>query len=279
MTTHYRIRPARHGQMIAALILSATLAATGCTAAMYSPAHEQPASTAGFTSLDRAAASKAGEGRVNATPAPQQPADKAEPAYKLANFKTPGSEPQAPPAGGEKRIIIYTASYKLVVSEIEESLHQTEKMAAELGGWVQEIRGDSITIRVPAAKYEDATRRVEALGRVAQRDQQAADVTEEYVDLEARLKNAMAVRQRLQALLDKAEDVKAALEVEKEMTRVGEEIERLQAKINLLQNRVAYSTISVAFERVSRTPQTPQLLKLPFDWLRELDPNRLTSSY
>ena len=93
------------------------------------------------------------------------------------------------------------------------------------------------------------------------------------------MKNAMAVRERLSALLAKAENVQAALEVEKELNRVGEEIERLQAKIELLKNRVAYSTITINFERVYRAAPTPQLMKLPFTWLHDLDPKRLTADY
>jgi hypothetical protein len=254
--------------------LAIPLVASGCAAAAYDYKHADNV----LSAVDRAAAAKAGE------QASKQTADKSSPPaqslapYRLANFRTGEPEPGAASAPAEVRIIIYTATYKMIVSEVEDSIRQTEKLAAELGGWVQEIRGDSIMIRVPVKNYEKATARVEALGRIAQRDLSAADVTEEYVDLEARLKNALAVRGRLQALLDKAQDVKSALEVEKELTHTTEEIERLQAKLELLKNRVAYSTINVTFERVYRTQPTPQTMKLPFEWLRELDPNRLAAN-
>ncbi|MFQ5410699.1 MAG: DUF4349 domain-containing protein [Phycisphaerae bacterium] len=179
----------------------------------------------------------------------------------------------------ERRVVIYNAAFRVVVPEIEASIKKAEALAAELKGWVQGIEGDSISVRVPAARFHDAVSRVEGMGRVAHREVKAADVTEEYVDLEARLKNARAVRERLLALLEKAEDVKAALEVEKELMRVGEEIERIEAKLALLKNRVAYSTISITFERVYRAAPTPQLMKLPFQWLKELDPARLTMDY
>jgi hypothetical protein len=195
------------------------------------------------------------------------------PSVRLASYQ----QDAAPTS--EQRIVIYNAGFRIVVKEIEESIKQTEALAGELGGWVQQIRGETITIRVPVANYRKATARVQGLGRVAHRELEAADVTEDYVDLRARLKNAMVVRDRLHALLERAEDVNAALEVEKELKRIGEEIERLQAKLELIKNRVAYSTITVTFERVYRTMPTPHLMKLPFDWLRELDPNRLTRTY
>ena len=140
----------------------------------------------------------------------------------------------------------------------------------------QLIDGADIVIRVAVAHYAEAITRVEAIGRVVHRKAEATDVTEEYVDLEARLRNALAVRARLEALLARAEDVTAALEVEKELKRLGEEIEQLEAKLELIKNRAALSTISVRFERVAR--KDAGLLgatQLPFAWLRTLDPQRL----
>ncbi len=187
--------------------------------------------------------------------------------------------PQFSPESGERRIVIYTATLTIVVTEIEDALKQAEVLAKESGGWVQEIRGERITIRVPAERYQDVESKMEALGRVSQRQLEAADITEQFVDLEARLKNALAVRERLNNLLARAENVQAAIEVEKELKRVGEEIERFQAKLELLKNRVAYSTITATFERVYREAPLPHLMKLPFAWLRDLRPERLMQDY
>jgi hypothetical protein len=180
----------------------------------------------------------------------------------------------------DRRVVVYTAAYRVVVAEVVAAIRETEQLAASFGGYVQSIDGDAITFRVPVARYNEATAEVEKLGTVVHRQMQAIDVTDEYVDLEARLKNATAVRARLEALLAKAEDVKAALEVERELKRLGEEIEQLQAKLELLKNRVAYSTIAVTFERVARTgPGLTRPVALPFDWLRELDPQRLLQTW
>lgn len=212
--------------------------------------------------LDRAAASK------TPPPAPASGAGW----IRLASDREPASQ-------GDKRIVIYTAQYRIVVQEIEAAIDAMERLAEAQGGYVQSISGNQIVIRVPVAKYQAAVAEVESLGNVARRDLQATDVTEEYVDLQARLKNSMAVRTRLEALLAKAKDVEAALAVEKELNRVGEEIERLQAKLEVLKNRVAYSTITADFERVYRAAPLPQQFKLPFNWLKELDPSRLTREY
>lgn len=207
---------------------------------------------------------------ASAAPAPSQPPS---PIRLVADRQDP------PPteAPGGRRIVIYTAAYRIVVAEIEEATRQAEALAKEAGGWVQTVSGDTVVLRVPAAAYDTTVAKVEALGRVAQRELQAADVTEEFVDLEARLKNARAVRGRMQELLSRAENVTAALEVEKELKRLGEEIERMEAKLEVLRHRVAYSTITITFERVHRLPTMPHQMRLPFQWLRELDPLRLAN--
>ncbi len=178
-----------------------------------------------------------------------------------------------------RRIVVYTANYLIVVPEIEAAMARMKSIAEAAGGWVDQVDRNTMKIRVPASRFEDTTSLIESLGRFVERSLKAADVTEDYVDLEARLRNARAVRDRLNALLAKAEDVKAALEVEKELARVGREIERLEAKFEILRNRVAFSTISVGFQTVARTAPAPINTQLPFAWLRELNPRRLTSTY
>lgn len=180
----------------------------------------------------------------------------------------------------EKRIVVYNAGFRIVVQSIADAIKSMEQIATQTGGYVQQIDRDKITIRVPVQQYSGAVERVAALGQVTDRQLQTQDVTAEYVDLEARLKNARAVHERLTALLEKAQTTEATLAVEKELGRVGEEIERLQAQLELLKNRVAYSTIAAQFERVARQAELiMNYRRLPFAWLRELDPNLLFVGY
>ena len=176
----------------------------------------------------------------------------------------------------QQRVVAYNAGYQIVVKDGDAAIKRTEEIAADVGGYVQRIIGTRITIRVPIQRYQDAVARVEALGRVTHRELEAIDVTEDYVDLNARLTNAIKVRERLEALLAKAEDVKAAVEVEKELRRVSEEIERLQAKLEIINKRVAFSTISATFQGSPWRAKTfAGVKRLPFEWLHSLDPNRL----
>lgn len=197
-----------------------------------------------------------------------------------ATEKSGGSPADADQQSSESpldRKMVYAARLVVIVMDVDRAVEATEIVAGEFGGYVAQVRTNQITIRVPAADYRAAMDRIAAMGTVTERTVDAQDVTEEYVDLEARLKNALAVRARLEALLQKAEDAKAAVEIERELFRVGEQIEQMQAKLELLRNRVAYSVITATFQRVAPQTNVPAPRELPFYWLRELRPEFLWS--
>nr|HQP92279.1 DUF4349 domain-containing protein [Candidatus Omnitrophota bacterium] len=81
----------------------------------------------------------------------------------------------------------------------------------------------------------------------------AEDVTEQYVDLEARLKNLKLVRDRLTKIMnERARDVKDILSIESELSRVGGDIESMEGRIKYLDRQVALSSISVYFHEGKR---------------------------
>ena len=122
---------------------------------------------------------------------------------------------------------------------------------------------------MPLARFDDAIRRVEAIGDVLHRSVAAEDVTDQVVDLEMRLQNAIEVRARLEKLLAAATAERNAIDIQKELAKVTEEIERFEGKLKLLRDRVAFSTITVSFEHME-----PQRVKtralLPFPWMQTL---------
>ena len=156
----------------------------------------------------------------------------------------------------------------LAVGNVEEAQNAARGMAEGLGGYFQSITKDSIVLRVPAAKWEDAVSGVGEIGRVLDRAIEAADVTEEVIDLKLRLRNAQKMMTRLEELLAKAENVEAALKVETELGRVRVEVERLEGRLKFLGDRVAFSTLTIRFRQVQETAARPQAL--PFPWLTRL---------
>lgn len=95
---------------------------------------------------------------------------------------------------------------------------------------------DSITSKVPYFDTKNIT---------------ATDVTEEFVDLTARLKAKRALENRYLELLEKAKNVKEILEIEKELAVIREEIESREGRLKYLENRVGYSTITLEFYKVT----------------------------
>jgi hypothetical protein len=172
------------------------------------------------------------------------------------------------------QMLIYTANLTMAVYQVEQGLTAVEKIAHDLGGYLAARTDRTITIRVPRAQFEKALDLITPAGDVLHREIKAEDVTDEFFDLEVRLRNARAMRDRLAKLLQQAA-VKEALDIEKELSRVTEEIERIEGKLKLFRHRVAYSTLNVAFQARGTTVET-RPMRLPFSWLDQLGlPNLL----
>ena len=179
------------------------------------------------------------------------------------------AKPKAVSDAHSAAMLIYTANLSLAVFQVEPGLDAVERVAREIGGYLSSRQDNAITIRVPRDHFDDAIARIEKLGDVTHRDIKAQDVTDEFVDLQARLKNAYAIRDKLSELLSRA-SVKEALEIEKELGRVTEDIERMEGKLKLLRDQIAFSTITVSFSPVAVEQVHDSSLLAPFPWLREL---------
>lgn len=174
-------------------------------------------------------------------------------------------------------MLVYTATIHLAVFQVADASKQVEQMARETGGFLARRDDQSIVIRVPVSKFEETMKRLEKLGDVLHRNVVAEDVTEQYMDAEVRLKNARAVRDRLQQLLEKASKVEDSLAIEKELTRIGNDIETLEGKLKYLRDRAQYSTITVNFQAKQSDNVNASSVRMPIDWLNNLGLGRLLS--
>ena len=182
--------------------------------------------------------------------------------------------PDAAEAATKQQLLVYTANLQMAVYLVEPGLAAVEKIAKDFGGYLSSRGDNKIEIRVPRERFGAALKAVEATGDVLHRDVQASDVTDQYVDMESRLRNAKVIRARLQALLERAQ-VKEALEIERELGRVSQEIEVLEGKLKLLRDKVAFSTITVQYAPKAQSLQKTAFA-LPFPWLSQLGlPNLL----
>jgi hypothetical protein len=154
----------------------------------------------------------------------------------------------------EERKIVKTGYITLEVEDIAESMDKVADMADEMGGYV--VSSDkreyetgvsgSIRIRVPSERFEEAFNRLRQFAlAVPYENTEATDVTEEYVDLEARLRNLEATEAQYLALLEKAEEVEDMLMVQRELSNVREEIERIEGRMLYLERTSDMALIEI----------------------------------
>lgn len=151
------------------------------------------------------------------------------------------------------RMVISTADVSVEVPDVQKTHEQIVKIADRADGFVtrSNITGydgrktASITVRVPAKQYQKVLADIAKLGKVLSKEEKGEDVTEEYVDLQSRIRNLKREEDAFLAVLKKANKVPEILQVERELSRVRGEIEQATGRIQFLQNQVALATISV----------------------------------
>lgn len=170
-----------------------------------------------------------------------------------------GNEPQSvrdnfADLASNKRLIVRTVDISITVSNISESLETVSLLAEEMSGWVissthtQKHRG-FISIRVPVDKLNTAILKLRQLAVDTKSDVRSSrDVTDEYVDTSARYTNLQATENALLELMNRSETVEDALNVQKSLTQVREDIERLKGQIKFLEQTSAFSLLNVTME-------------------------------
>ncbi len=158
-----------------------------------------------------------------------------------------------------ERLVIRNAEVSAVVQDPATAMKRIAQMASEMGGYVvssslsalrlesgQEVPQARITVRVPAERFDEALDQVHTLAiRISHEEITGQDVTEEYVDLQARVHNLRAAEQQLQEIMDQATRTEDVLQVYRELTNIRGEIERLEGRIRYLEQSAALSAISV----------------------------------
>jgi hypothetical protein len=166
------------------------------------------------------------------------------------------AEPPEPAASKPARMVIKTAELEIITSDLREGFEKATAMAKSLGGFtLSSDRSEDrirITLRIPAAGFEQALCRLAKLGKVDRREVSGRDVTAQFVDLTLRLKNAQRMHRRYLELLARAANVTETLKVQTEIERVTNTIESLKGQINLIENQVSLSTIHLTLEEPTR---------------------------
>jgi len=151
---------------------------------------------------------------------------------------------------------IKNALLSLLVKDVRESIQKITDIGTRLQGYIisssvyeveesGKLRGQ-ISFKVPQAKFEEGLSELRGLAVTINSERVTGqDVSEEFTDLSARLRNKEASEEQLLALMDKTGSISDILGVQRELTRVREEIERLKGRIDYLEKNIAMSTITV----------------------------------
>jgi hypothetical protein len=168
-------------------------------------------------------------------------------------------------------LLIYTALFHVAVYDVAVSQAAIAESARTVGGFVYQQSDDRIVVRVPAPHFRAFIETVEGAGDVLHRQIDAQDVGEEFRDVEIRIRNLEAVRDRIADLLERGLSVEQVLVVERELERVTSELERMRGRQRYLADHIAYSTITVVFQPAPREDlDQPDVFQLPFSWLDSL---------
>jgi hypothetical protein len=155
-----------------------------------------------------------------------------------------------------ERKIIKTGSVDLQVGNVMETKKAIEQLCKEAGAYIasesQQSYDQSIQytqeIRIPADKFDLFINSVVAFAdRVQSRNINTEDVTEEFIDVEARLDTKKQLESRYLDLLKQAKSVADILSIENQIATVRADIESMQGRMNYLKNQTAFSTLSVHY--------------------------------
>jgi hypothetical protein len=157
-------------------------------------------------------------------------------------------EPQAT-LPSQDRMVIYNAYISLESNDLQAVLNKIAALAESSGGYVagssRTTDGAEITIRVPKDTFHSSIQQIETYGKVLNERSSSEDVTQQYIDLRARLENLKLQEQRLREILNMTKTVGEVLQVEKELERVRGDIESLQGQVNYIERNEELSSISI----------------------------------
>jgi Tfp pilus assembly major pilin PilA/uncharacterized coiled-coil protein SlyX len=156
---------------------------------------------------------------------------------------------------GLERKIIYDAEITIVVKDVAGLEVHVSDVVRQYGGYVADAsvdrrQGEQISarwrVRVPVHQFDSFVEAVSKFGVTEKRSQTAQDVTEEYVDIQARIDNKKQLEARIVKLLDNSTgQIKDVIEVERELARVRGEIEQMEGRLKYLTNRTELTTVTI----------------------------------
>ena len=156
----------------------------------------------------------------------------------------------------DKRMIIRSGTMSVEVDKYDDTESRIKQIVNSVNGYVTNSTSNlntagkkqgTITIRVASGKFDDLISELSKIGKVMNENISGKDVTEEYMDADARVKTQRELESRLLKLLaEKTASLTSVVEVEQKLAAVRENIERTEGRMKYLKDQASYSTLAVS---------------------------------
>jgi hypothetical protein len=183
--------------------------------------------------------------------------------------------PDSLATGKSERDYVKIGTVCLDIPLLEPARVQLRELTQSLGGYVEVMQTKKFILRIPSAQFEATINKLKAIGEITSQDLRVVDVTDSVRDINVKLKNLIALRTRLEALMQKSETVKETLEIERELNRVQTEIEHITSRQKTLTKQVRYAQLTVNLSQRQKDNRHRNLLTPP--WLIHLGLQELMS--
>lgn len=179
------------------------------------------------------------------------------------------------PSPSSAPMVVAQSSMAMTVSDVGAGVESVRHVVAGLGGTIADLSvstgsdasgptpvdasskdpvarqpsSANLTIRIPAAQLGAAQTKLSALGTIDAQSESQSDVTQQHVDMSARLTNLKAEETRVRGFLARAGSVRELLDIERELTRIRGDIESMQAQVDFLQRQAAMATLTLTLSK------------------------------
>jgi hypothetical protein len=162
-----------------------------------------------------------------------------------------------------ERMLIAKVALTVEVKDLKSDVRKAEQIAAQFGGYISESRiyteetssSATLTLMIPIKNLDKAVAKIRELGKVRYEQKSTEDVTRQFIDNEARIKNLSKEEEALAALLKRTGKLSDILEVEQELARVRTEIDQIQGQQRYLRHQSSFSTVTLS---LTTKPEPPK---------------------